>query len=68
MIYRLPAGFMAIYMFPKFAIFYCQIFYLKVFDNFYAFTLNWLFTTVPFSLPHLEVRNTVGRLENAERP
>jgi len=46
MIYHLPADFMAIYMFPRFAIFYCQVFYFEVFDNFHVFTLNWLFPTV----------------------
>ena len=51
--------------------FIVKFFYFDVFDNYHVFTLNREFNTCsefPFSLPHLEVRNTVGRLENVERP
>jgi len=47
MLWRLRAELMAIYIYPRFAIFYCQLFYVEVFDNFHLFTLNWFFTTVP---------------------
>ena len=40
MMYRLPADFIAIHIFPRFAIFYCQVFCFEVFDNIHVFTLN----------------------------
>ena len=68
MVYRLPADFMAIYIFPRFAIFYCKVFYFEVLDNFHVKLIVHNCSEFPFSLPHLEVRNSVGRLENAVRP
>jgi len=47
MMYLLPTDFMAIYIFPRFAIFIVKFFYFVVFDNFHLFTLNRFFTTVP---------------------
>ena len=45
-------------------------FYFEVFDNLHVFALTDCFhncSEFPFSLPHIEIRNTVGRLENADR-